>query len=226
MSHTFAPQSLVINMLASEGNMTQGRCYRVVGSYDGYSGCGEQEWCRVADDRGMVIGFDPDRFIQAPAERIPNPVVLSAALRMHRRLKKMIKGMGSSDMLAALHSSLKDQIEDCESVLAYSALDPNADQIVFDQDKDRNYNQPTLWRVVACGSPLAEMTAEAGPEDDRRPVYDLTFKGETRRLEAREFATAFPEVIDILNEDRLGRDFTMWACDTWITKVRDEGVAA
>lgn len=228
MRKTFEDGALLVNLIQgdSDDRMTAGRCYRVVNSYDGHSGCGAQEWVRVADNRGMVVGFDPDRFILADPDRVANRVARTTATRMLRRLLKIIKGVSKEGVFATLHSSLKDQIEDAQSIIAATAEDPIADQIVFDQDENSGFNKP-VWRIVCNSLVLGSLSARSGEGDEGKlPIYDLTFDAQTRRLEARGFDDAFDEVRQILTDDRLGRDFTAWALGKWMNQMDREGTPA
>jgi hypothetical protein len=165
MKPAYEDDALLVNMIDSEG-MTQGRCYRVVSSYDGHSGCGAQQWTRVADDTGRVIGFDPSRFIPAAGRGDGLKGVLSTALRMHRRLKKMREGLGNGDLTQALRTKLDDQIEDITSIIAAASLDPAQDQITFQDVSGGSYERGLMHEVIVGvdGREVGRMQVKKGAD--------------------------------------------------------------
>lgn len=155
MAFTFDAGQLVLNLLPGD-RLTAGRLYRVHSSYDGYSGCGAQEWCRVADDSGKVVGYDPDRFIAAPDEgRTPNPYIAAAALRSRKALDNLLVEF-QGESFAVLRKKLKGLHEDTSGVLLMSAEGPNPPQVTFfDADTqprdDRNLNTMVAVDALPVG---------------------------------------------------------------------------
>lgn len=194
MTHTFEPDALVVNMIASD-RMTQGRCYRVIGSYDGHSGAGAQEWTRVADDTGQVVGFDPQRFIPAGAQRgEPLAAILSTAFRMHRRLKTMRQGLGNGDLTQALRTKLDDQIEDIESIIAAASSAPVENQITF-QDVSGGAAARGLFMEVIVGVDGVEVGRMM--IERQRDFWSFAIDGGAPQdLETGDWATAIARVKD------------------------------
>ena len=189
MAFTFNTGQLVLNLLPGE-RMTAARLYRVHSSYDGHSGCGAQEWCRVADDSGKVIGYDPDRFIAAPTEdRTPNPYIAAAALRSRKALDNLLAEF-QGESFAVLRKKLKGLHDDATGMLLMSAEGPNPPQVTFfDADTqprdDRNLN--TMVSVDAL--PVGWMRHYTS-----RGVYTFEHRDQSIDLKAGDYREAMATV--------------------------------
>jgi hypothetical protein len=119
MSFRFSADDLVVNMNAGVTQLTQGRVYKVIDSYEDDRG---QEWTRVADNDGDVVGWDPERFIHYEGDEGDEIEDQERALEnlFGARARMM-------EVLAAIpagreYSSCKEAIADIENVIAIFAI--------------------------------------------------------------------------------------------------------
>lgn len=207
MGFRFNTGDLVVNMIAGE-SMTLGKVYPVVNSYDGHSGCGEQEWCRVPDDRGVVSGYDPDRFIRyTPGEQ---QGTLAAALRTRERLRALMKGVQPKGVFSELHGKLSDMLEDAESLVAGCAASPDANQVILNELKE--HSRPGAHGVtyeVRVGSKVVKYVYADYARKPGGPLY-YVLDG-TTVSPVDNFDIMIAEVRYALTREAGGKSLSEWA---------------
>lgn len=209
---TFQSGQVVINLIPGD-RMTAGRAYRVHSSYHGHSGCGAQEWCRVADDTGSVVGFDPDRFIAGPAEGLtPNRTVCEAALRSRRTLSNLLAEF-RGESLGVLRKKLQGLFDDATAMVAETAQEPARNQVTFHNVSSSisRAAEPDVTLKVQVGvgaTPVGWMRYFQSSG-----AYRLTVGAQQKRLQGSNYEQATEEcrqfLVDLAGGDR--EDLAFWA---------------
>lgn len=222
MSLTFRPHQLVVNLIPGE-RMTAGRAYRVHSSYHGHSGCGAQEWCRVADDSGRVTGFDPERFIPVSPDGLsPNAFACAAALRSRKTVENLLRDF-QGESFTEVRRKLSEVFTDVTAILAETADLPAVDQITF-KAVDIDLEDRTLY----------SMQSVVGVDDIpvgwlRYPksldAYTLTIGAETFPLEAADYAGAMEAVQAQIRRLADGGSLGFWAMMRHTATTTDQQVA-
>ncbi|USN13991.1 hypothetical protein KABACHOK_01550 [Brevundimonas phage vB_BpoS-Kabachok] len=213
MSFTFAANQLVVNLIDSD-RMTAGRAYRVHSSYDGHSGCGAQEWCRVASDDGRVVGYDPDRFIAACPEGLaPNKVVCDAALRALNILKILMRDF-QGESFAAVRAKLEALRDDALMTIAATADYPVEDQITVQDVTSRlpPRSDLSLQCILAvAGSPVGWLRYAKTDA-----AYSVEIANQITRLEAKDFQEAFDAAQALILGMVGDEDVAFWAVTAFV----------
>lgn len=119
----FEPGSWVVNMLDERPGLKKGVAYPVINCYDGHSGCGAQTWVRVKDALGVIVGYDPDRFIQATtlAEIDRNFEVRQSLMAAHTEVLALLKNLGDGELLKPAREKANRIRRNIESAIGAAA---------------------------------------------------------------------------------------------------------
>ncbi|UTC28827.1 hypothetical protein MARCHEWKA_03150 [Brevundimonas phage vB_BpoS-Marchewka] len=218
MSFTFPANQLVVNLLDSD-RMTAGRAYRVHSSYDGHSGCGAQEWCRVAADDGKVVGYDPVRFIAASPEGLaPNKAVCDAALRTLHTLKILMRDF-QGESFAAVRAKLEALRDDALMTIAATADYPVRDQITVQDVTSRlpPRSDLSLQCILAVeGNPVGWLRYV---KEDQ--AYSVEVNDQITWLEAENYDEAFAAAKSVILDQAGAQDLSFWAVSTFVHLTPD-----
>lgn len=131
----FRDEQKIVNMVDGE-HMTLGKVYIVVNSYDGHSGGGgEQEWTRIVDDKGSIVGYDPDRFIPFVGDE-ETASATACALHLRSILKDLAKGM-QGPLFDEARRRVGQGLQDVDSILGVIAEPARVAQIGIGRLNDR-----------------------------------------------------------------------------------------
>lgn len=219
MSFTFQPNQLVVNLVSGE-RMTAGRAYRVHSSYDGHSGCGAQEWCRVADDSGRVVGFDPSRFILANPEGLtPNAFACAAALRSRKTVVSLLREF-QGESFAAVREKLSEVYDDVCGVIAATAALPASNQVTF-QPADADLEGRALYSMQSVvGIDTIPVAWLRYPKVEG--AYTLTVGDKSYPLDAADYAEAVEAVQAKIRWLANGGDLGFWAITRHVATPAEE----
>ncbi|USN16060.1 hypothetical protein PAPPERLAPAPP_03190 [Brevundimonas phage vB_BpoS-Papperlapapp] len=213
MSHTFAANQLVVNLIDSD-RMTAGRAYRVHSSYDGHSGCGVQEWCRVASDDGKVVGYDPDRFVSADPEGLtPNKTACAAALRSLGTLNDLLRDF-KGPSFTSVRAKLKALHADALATIAATADYPAQDQITIQDVSNRlpHRSDLTLQCILAVASTPVGWLRYAKADE----AYSVEIQGQTSVLAASDYDEAFAAAKALILDRAGDKDVAYWAVTVFV----------